>query len=171
MDKRKITIGILCTILGLLAIIYIVITENKSLDDKVMSEELFNVKVTDVVETNIIGNVKSISNPVFRDTLIVFDIEFTSIGDSITYNVQLSNLGSIDANIDKINVDVDKDKSIKYNVDGIKENTKISHNSSIDFKVKIDSISKLEEKNKVKVILKLEYSEDIDTLNLYNNKK
>lgn len=171
MDKRRLTIGILCTILGLLAIIYIVITENKNFDDYVMSEELFTIKVTDVVETNIIGNVKSISKPLFRDTLIIFDIEFTSIDESITYNVQLSNLGNIDAVIDKINVDVDKESSIKYSIEGINENDKIEHNNSTSFSIKIDYISKTatnDKKDQVKVTLKIDCSEDMIAT---NNKK
>lgn len=169
MDKKSLTIGLLCTILGLLAIIYIVIAENKNYDD-VMSEEIFAVKVTDVVETNIIGNVKSISKPIFRDTLIIFDIEFTYPDDSITYNVQLSNLGSIDAVIDRINVDVDKDSSIKYSIEGISENDKIEHNNSTSFSIKIDYISKTannDKKNPVKVTLTIECSEDM----IKNNNK
>lgn len=162
--KRKLFIGSLCTLLGILSIIYIVITDNRNFNDTVMNGELFNVKVTDVLETNIKGNAKSVSKPIFKDTIINFDMEFSSIDDSITYNIQLTNQGSIDAVINKINIDVNKDSSIKYSIDGIKENDKLKHDNSTSFSIKIDYISKSSnnnDKENIKVVLKLDCIEDV----------
>lgn len=162
--KRTMVIGSLVSLIGILAIAYIVISNNKMLDEKVMSEELFRVAITDVLESNVTGKVQNVSKPAFRDNLASFDINFTSVDDSITYSIQLSNLGSIDAIVDKIDVEVDKSSSIKYSISGIKENDKIEHNNSISFSLKIDYIAKLadeKDKENIKVVLTVDCVEDV----------
>lgn len=82
----------------------------------------WNVKITKVTTKNIVGDATKAFEPVVADTAVTFKTNLVSPSDSMTYEVTISNEGTIDAKVDSIEMTDSKNPAIVFSVSGINEN-------------------------------------------------
>lgn len=82
----------------------------------------WDIKITDVNITNVLGNATKAIEPVVSDTAVTFKTNLTSPGDSMTYTVTIKNSGTIDAKVESIEMTDSKNPAIIFSTSGINEN-------------------------------------------------
>ena len=112
----------------------------------------FRIEFTAVKEHEKRGNVTSKFEPYYVGTNAFFEVEFIAPGDFITYVIQVSNLGNVDAELeDIVYVTAPNRGPVKYEVLGIKEGFELKRGKSYNFKVRVyyeTDASSMEEFNK-----------------------
>ena len=81
----------------------------------------WSVKITNIESEVVSGAPTNISEPTHTDTTATFRTRLTSPGDTMQYDVTVSNEGDIDAKLDKITVPESNNPAIAFEVSGIKE--------------------------------------------------
>jgi len=104
------------------------------------------VEFSSIAEGEKTGFAESRYLPTYTASKVSFHVDFTVPGDSIVYNMQVSNLGNIDAVLESINVihDAHTD-SIKYELIDLKVGDKLGQGESKNFKIKISYVLDAEE--------------------------
>ena len=98
----------------------------------------WKVEFTSIVEGEKTGLAASRYHPWHTATNASFHVDFTAPGDSIVYDMQVSNFGNMDAVLSDIDVihNAHKD-SIKYELIGLKEGDKLKRGEAKNFRIKI----------------------------------
>lgn len=104
------------------------------------------VEFTSIAEGEKTGFAESRYLPNYTASKVSFHVDFTAPGDSIIYDMQVSNFGNIDAVLESINVihDAHTD-SIRYELIGLKIGDKLKQGESKNFKIKISYVLDAEE--------------------------
>lgn len=98
----------------------------------------WQVEFTSIVEGEKTGFSESRYHPWYTATHASFHVDFAVPGDSIVYDMQVSNFGNMDAVLDDIDVIHNAHKNaIKYELIGLKEGDKLRQGESKNFKIKI----------------------------------
>lgn len=102
------------------------------------SDGRWRVEFTSIAEGEKIGNASSRHMPYHTSTYASFYVDFVVPGDAITYDLQISNLGTLDSVLDDIDIITNPyNDAIKYEIEGINVGDKIKHGESKNFKIKI----------------------------------
>lgn len=98
----------------------------------------WQVEFTSIVEGEKTGFAESRFHPWHTATYASFHVDFVAPGDSIVYDMQVSNFGNLDAVLSDIDVIHNAHKnSIKYELIGLKEGDALKQGESRNFKIKI----------------------------------
>ena len=81
----------------------------------------WSVKITDIQSKIVSGTPANASEPTHTDTTATFRTTLTSPGDTMQYDVTVSNEGDIDAKLDKITIPESTNPAIGFEVTGIEE--------------------------------------------------
>lgn len=103
--KRRKNMVIVCLLLAVLclSVAYAAFATTLTIngDAKIKSDE-WNVEITDIKVKNFTGNAKG-GTPTYTKTTATFEAELVTPGDSVTYEVTITNKGSVVANFDSQN--------------------------------------------------------------------
>lgn len=98
----------------------------------------WDVEFTSIAEGEKTGSAVSRHKPYYVGTYASFYVDFVAPGDSMVYNVQVSNRGNLDAKLqDIIYVTNEQKKAIKYELIGINEGDILRAGTSQNFKIKV----------------------------------
>lgn len=98
----------------------------------------WKVEFTSIAEGKKTGQASSRYMPYYTLTYASFYVDFVAPGDSITYDVQISNLGTLDSVLSNIDLITNKYQgAIKYEIEDINVGTIIKRGESKNFKIKI----------------------------------
>ena len=98
----------------------------------------WSVEFTSIAEGEKTGGAVSRKRPYHTGTYASFFVDFVSPGDSMIYNMQVSNKGNLDARLkDIIKVTSPNKEEIKYELIGINEGDILKAGTSQNFKIKI----------------------------------
>lgn len=100
----------------------------------------FKVKFTSITEGIATGTATNKTPATISDTSATFDVEFTSPGDSMTYEIVVKNVGNLVAELDSI-VGLPSESStdpIKYTVTGVSEGDVLRPNETVTVTVKAE---------------------------------
>ena len=101
----------------------------------------WKVEFSSIVEGEKTGSATSRIKPYYIGTSVYFHVDFVAPGDSIVYNVQVSNLGNLDAKLEDIVYGANSyGNAIKYEIIGIEEGEKLKAGRSKNFKVKVSYV-------------------------------
>ena len=101
----------------------------------------WDVRIVNINEGVATGNAKNKIAPFHSSYTMIFDVEFSAPGESMTYDVTVKNAGDVDAKVDDIDVvDYNTNKYIKYTMSGIREGTKIRAGETLTFQVKVEYV-------------------------------
>ena len=81
----------------------------------------FLVRITDIQSSVISGQASDAVSPSYTNTTATFKTRLVSPGDTMQYDVTVSNEGDIDAKLDKIAVPESTNPAIGFEVSGIEE--------------------------------------------------
>ena len=143
MDKKKIIIGILCALIMIMAVGYGMLMQQLKINGTLSVGSTWRVEITNITEKEKTVGANSKSTPNYTSTTANFNTGFTSPGDYIIYEIEISNLGTLDAIVDSINTTLDNG-AIKYTLSGIKEKNKLSARETKKIELKIEYRSDLE---------------------------
>ena len=119
--QRNYIIAGLCMILVIMGVGYAAFSSQLKISGTSNITSNWSVKITDIQSKVVNGTPTNASAPTHTDTTATFRTTLTSPGDTMQYDVTVSNEGDIDAKLDKITVPESTNPAIGFEVSGIEE--------------------------------------------------
>ena len=119
--QRNYIIAGLCMILVIMGVGYAAFSSQLRISGTSNITSNWSVKITDIQSKVVNGTPTNASAPTHTDTTATFRTTLTSPGDTMQYDVTVSNEGDIDAKLDKITVPESTNPAIGFEVKGIEE--------------------------------------------------
>ena len=119
-QRNYIIVG-LCMILVIMGVGYAAFSSQLKISGTSNITSNWSVKITDIQSKVVSGTPANASEPTHTDTTATFRTTLTSPGDTMQYDVTVSNEGDIDAKLDKITVPESTNPAIGFEVSGIEE--------------------------------------------------
>ena len=119
--QRNYIIAGLCMILVIMGVGYAAFSSQLKISGTSNITSNWSVKITDIQSKVVSGTPTNASAPTHTDTTATFRTTLTSPGDTMQYDVTVSNEGDIDAKLDKITVPESTNPAIGFEVSGIEE--------------------------------------------------
>ena len=136
-QKQKIIIGVLCSIVIGLTIGYALLSQTLNINGTSEVTADWRIEITDVQTKTIMGNAKNTTEPTYDKLTANMSASFEKPGDSITYDVTVSNLGNIDAVLDSIKMNMEEQEYIDFKVEGITAREELISKEHITFQLTI----------------------------------
>ena len=127
-NKKTLMIGILCALVCVMAVGYAAFATQLNISGTASVDSTWSVGITNIKERNIIGDAVSKETPSYTATTANFSVGLIQPGDSITYDIEISNLGSLKAKVDSVNITMDENNAIIYNTEGVEKGDKLGIN-------------------------------------------
>ena len=137
-DKKKIMIAILCTLVAIMAVGYAMLAQQLNINGRASIDSKWKVEITNITEKDIVGEAISKVAPSYTATTANFSVGLIQPGDSITYDIEISNLGTLRAKLDSINVVMDDNDAITYTTSGVKQGDKLGVGEKATLSVKVE---------------------------------
>ena len=119
--QRNYIIAGLCMILVIMGVGYAAFSSQLKISGTSNITSNWSVKITNIQSKVVSGAPTDAQNPSYTDTTATFKTRLTSPGDTMQYDVTVSNEGDIDAKLDKITVPESTNPAIGFEVSGIEE--------------------------------------------------
>ena len=119
--QRNYIIAGLCMILVIMGVGYAAFQSQLRISGTSNITSNWSVKITDIQSKIVSGTPANASEPTHTDTTATFRTTLTSPGDTMQYDVTVSNEGDIDAKLDKITIPESTNPAIGFEVTGIEE--------------------------------------------------
>ena len=119
--QRNYIIAGLCMILVIMGVGYAAFQSQLKISGTSNITSNWSVKITDIQSKVVNGTPTNASAPTHTDTTATFRTTLTSPGDTMQYDVTVSNEGDIDAKLDKITIPESTNPAIGFEVKGIEE--------------------------------------------------
>ena len=143
--KRNIIIGILCAVVLLMTVGYAAFNTVLNIKGTSNITSSWNIKITNVESKNIVGTASNKVNPSWNNLTAEINANLESPGDSIEYDITVTNGGSLNAKLDKINISDSQNKSIKFTTSGIEEGDLLEAGKVAVIRIKIEYPSNITE--------------------------
>ena len=99
-----------------------------------MSKEFKNIKITTITSVETTGEAEDIKSMINEDNELKLYPGLYNVGDAITYNINISNEGNVDAELNSISV-VSEDSNIKYSIENLSAGDIIAKDDSLMFSI------------------------------------
>ena len=119
--QRNYIIAGLCMILVIMGVGYAAFQSQLKISGTSNITSNWSVKITNIQSKVLSGAPTDAQKPSYTDTTATFKTRLTSPGDTMQYDVTVSNEGDIDAKLDKITVPENTNPAIGFEVSGIEE--------------------------------------------------
>ena len=119
--QRNYIIAGLCMILVIMGVGYAAFSSQLKISGTSNITSNWSVKITNIESEVVSGAPTDAETPSYTDTTATFKTRLTSPGDTMQYDVTVSNEGDIDAKLDKITVPESNNPAIGFEVSGIEE--------------------------------------------------
>ena len=137
-NKKTIMIGILCTLVAIMAVGYALLAQELNINGRASIDSTWKVEITNITEKDIVGDATSKETLSYTATTANFSVGLIQPGDSITYDIEISNLGTLKAKVDSINVVMDENDAITYTTSGVKQGDKLGVGEKTILTVKVE---------------------------------
>ena len=137
-NKKTIMIGILCTLVAIMAVGYALLAQQLNINGRASIDSTWRVEITNITEKDIVGDASSKETPSYTSTTANFSVGLIQPGDSITYDIEISNLGTLKAKVDSINVTMDDNDAITYTTSGVQQGDKLGVGEKTTLSVKVE---------------------------------
>ena len=141
--KNNIIIGGLLAVVLIMGIGYAAFASKLNINGTGSVSSNFDVKITGITSKDIVGTAGNKTDPTYTDTTATFNTTLQSPGDSITYDITVSNNGSLDAVLNNITTTNGNNSAITFETSGLSQGdsllkqttktltVKVSYNSSV----------------------------------------
>ena len=144
-QKQKIIIGVLCAVVIGLTIGYALLSQTLNINGTSEVTADWRIEITDVQTKTITGNAKNTTEPIYDKLTANMSASFEKPGDSITYDITVSNLGNIDAVLDSIKMNMEEQEYIDFKVEGITAREELISKEHITFQLTIKFSENIDE--------------------------
>ena len=132
--KRKMILGGLLCLLLIMTVGYSAFSSQLDIKGSSMVTSKWDIEITDLQLKQEVGESENVSYD-FDALTANMEANFYTPGDEITYEVTVSNLGTIDAVLDSIKINMASQDVIQFKVDGITSGEELAHGTSTKFDV------------------------------------
>ena len=119
-DKKKIVIGALCALVMIMAVGYALLSQQLQITGQANITSNWQVEITNIKEVENIGSGRTISTN-YTATTATFNNEVIHTGDKITYEITVTNKGTLDAVLEDYTVSTGDNDAIIVTTDKGKE--------------------------------------------------
>ncbi len=134
-QKQRIIIGTLCAIVIGLTVGYAVLSQTLNIQGTGGITTDWRIEITNVQTKKTVGNAKNVTDPSFDKLTANMSASFEKPGDSITYDITVSNLGNIDAVLDSIKMSMEEQEYIDFKIEGITAREELIVDQDITFQL------------------------------------
>ena len=146
-NNKKIIITVLSVLVVAMAVGYALLAQELTINGTATIDSTWDVKITGIAQSGeAVGGATSKASPTFTSTTANFSVSLIQPGDSISYNVTVTNSGTLDAIVDSITISDSTNPAINYTVTGITEGTTLAKNGgtntltvTVDYEDSIES--------------------------------
>lgn len=122
MSRKTIIITLLLGLSVLMVIGYAAFNTTLNINGTAAITSTWDVEITNVTVKEVNGSAIPSGTPVYNKTAANFRAELISPSDSVVYEVTVSNLGSLDAKVESIEMTDSNNPAIRFETQGILEN-------------------------------------------------
>ena len=137
-NKRKIVIGMLCSVLLLMAVGYAAFAANLNIKGTSNITTSWDVRITNITSKNVVGKASNLEEPSYTNTTATFKTNLISPSDSIEYDITVTNNGDIDAILDKITITDSNNPAIVFTKSGLTEGDTLVAKESKVLTIKVE---------------------------------
>ena len=123
-NRNYIIIG-LCAILVIMGVGYAAFATQLKINGTANIDSNWNVRITNIQSSVLSGSASDAQTPSYTDTTATFKTNLVSPGDSMKYDITVSNEGSIDAVLESIEVNTGENDAITFETSGIENGDKL----------------------------------------------
>ncbi len=134
-NHSNIIIISLCTVLLCMAVGYAAFSSVLDIKGTSNITSTWDVEITNAEVKDIKGQVENVKGPTFDSLSATMEASFFVPGDAITYEITVSNLGTLDAVLDSIKINLEDQDVILFSVDGINSGDELLKGDSKKFDV------------------------------------
>lgn len=145
-EKKNILIGVLLATVVLMSVGYAALASQLDINGTSSISSKWEVKFTSMSNGTAVGSATNKTPATFTSTTTTFDVELVSPGDSMTYEIIVSNTGTLDAKLDSI-VGLPTSSTgdaIIYTVSGVNEGDVLTAGSTDTITIKVEYDSSVE---------------------------
>lgn len=117
--KKFILVTMLTMVICIMSLGYAALQEKIDITGGASVDSVYRVEITKVEQTSLTGTATEKDIPSYTELNANFNVGLTNTTDSITYNIAVSNLGTVDVKLNDINVGTDNTTDIKVEKEGI----------------------------------------------------
>ena len=132
--KRNYILMGLCAILLIMTVGYGAFSSKLDIKGSSMVTSKWDIEITDLKLKGTLGQAEDV-NHTYDALTANMEANFYLPGDEITYEVTVSNLGTLDAVLDNIKINMNSQDIIEFKVDGITSGEELAHGTSTNFDV------------------------------------
>ena len=165
-QRNYIIIG-LCMILVIMGVGYAAFATQLKINGTANIDSNWNVRITDIQSTVQSGSATNAVEPSYTDTTATFKTNLVSPGDSMKYDITVSNEGSIDAVLESIDVNTNENEAITFETSGIENGDKLEASQTDILTVIVSynsSITSQPENTNSTITVTLNYKQDDGTV-------
>ena len=138
-NRKQVIIGLLFFLICVMTTGYALFGQEITIDGSSSIDSTWKIEITNIASKNVIGDAVNKVSPSYTATTANFSVGLTQPGDSITYDITVTNKGSLDAKVQSIDINTGNNPAIVYEVGGIEVGDKITKNNGTNIlTVKID---------------------------------
>ena len=141
-NNKKIMISILSVLVCIMAVGYALFAQELTINGNASIDSTWKVEITNITSKDVVGDAVNKVDPTYTATTANFSVGLTRPGDSITYDITVTNKGTLDAVVESITINKDNNSAIKNTTIGLKRGNKIAKNNgtnTLTIKVEYDS--------------------------------
>ena len=165
-QRNYIIIG-LCMILVIMGVGYAAFATQLKINGTANIDSNWNVRITNIQSTVQSGSASNAVEPSYTDTTATFKTNLVSPGDSMKYDITVSNEGSIDAVLESIDVNTNENEAITFETSGIENGDKLEASQTDILTVTVSynsSVTSQPENTNSTITVTLNYKQDDGTV-------
>ena len=160
-NKKKIVIIVMCIAIFVMITGYSLLSTRLNIRGTSNLTDTWGIKISNISYTAT-GRAHNIEEPTYNDTNMTFNVGVKEPGDKMVFDVTVTNYGTLDAILEKIEATTNGSRLIIYSITGIEEQSKLKGGESITFQVTTEfdiNATRLPQSNKT-LNIKLSYVQD-----------
>ena len=165
--KNNIIIASLLAVVLIMGIGYAAFSSKLNINGTGSVSGNWDIKITNMKSIPT-GGAYNIKDPTWEDLTASFFVGLTSPGDSMVYEIEVTNSGNINAKLEDLKVNMGNNKAITYDINGLDIGDTLEANSTITFNLIISfdsNITSMPDDVTSNIELKLDYSQDSNSSN------
>ena len=170
-NKKKIMIAILSVLVCVMAVGYALLAQELTINGTASIDSTWRVEITNIQSKDVVGDAINKVDPSYTATTANFSVGLTQPGDSITYDITVTNKGTLDAVVESINVNKGDNPAIVYTTSGLERGDKILKNNGTNtLTIKVDydsSVTSQPASTTNDITVTINYQQDLRQVQVY----
>ncbi len=133
-NKKKIVIIVMCIAIFVMITGYSLLSTRLNIRGTSNLTDTWGIKISNVTYTAT-GRAYNIEEPTYTDTNMTFNVGVKEPGDKMVFDVTVTNYGTLDAILEKIDATTSGSHLIIYSITGIEEQSRLKAGTSLTFQV------------------------------------